>query len=81
MKLVQFVLICRISCPPSLSAERESKSKSPRPLANGTVEKPQVNGTEEKTGETDAAELDSYEARREARRKAREERMKAAAAK
>ena len=67
-------------------SERKSKSKSPRPPAttktipNGAdegEEPPQENGT----GEKAAADPESYEARREARRKAREERMKAASAK
>ena len=48
---------------------------------NGTEEKVHENGTEEKTKETAASASDSYEARREARRKAREDRLKAAAAK
>jgi hypothetical protein len=47
---------------------------------NGTEEKVHENGTEEKTKETAASASDSYEARREARRKAREDRLKAAAA-
>ena len=66
---------------PACSAERESKSKSPRPLTNGTtseVKKTQENGT---AGEKADQETDSYEARREARRKAREERLKVASAK
>ena len=46
---------------------------------NGTVEEPKHNGEAEKTEDT--YDLDSYEARREARRKAREERLKATAAK
>lgn len=75
------------------SAERESKSKSPQvkspqvkstpveTLTNGT-EKIHENGTGEKAADTTTTpEPDSYEARREARRKAREERQKAAAAK
>ena len=65
------------------SAERESKSKSPRPLTNGMKEakKTEENGTTDKTEDKAEEDPDSYEARREARRKAREERLKAASAK
>ena len=67
----------------SASAERESKSKSPqvpaKTIPNGTEEKVCVNGTAD-TADPEM-EPDSYEARRMARRKAREERMKAASAK
>ena len=49
---------------------------------NGTMEEPKHNGEAEKMEEkSDTYDLDSYEARREARRKAREERLKAAASK
>ena len=49
-------------------------------IPNGT-EEVHENGTGEKAGDTAALDPDSYEARRDARRKARDERMKAAAAK
>ena len=60
----------------SSSGERESQSKSPqaKSIPNGT--------SEEKTTVTvEAVDPESYEARRENRRKAREERLKAASAK
>ena len=76
--------------------ERESQSKSPAPSKEPVPkspppptksEKPVENGTdkprdseERSKKETSPYDLDSYEARREARRKAREERLKAAAA-
>ena len=75
--------------------ERESQSKSPVPSKEPALkspppaktEKPVQNGTGKSLGseerskkETSPYDLDSYEARREARRKAREERLKAAAA-
>lgn len=63
-----------VSLPPC-SAERESKSKSPHPLTNGTAEVKKPQEEEEKAAPSDP---DSYEARREARRKAREERLKVA---
>ena len=60
----------------SSSGERESQSKSPqaKSIPNGTSE-------EKTTATVEAVDPESYEARRENRRKAREERLKAAAAK
>ena len=59
-----------VETPAETPAETTAVSSPPPPKENGTDSAPATNGT---------ADLDSYEARKEARRKAREERKKAAA--